>query len=100
MTAKRNRIAPQNVESLIVIKQNMALVEEFLTNGGYEIEKSEDNSNPFAKINIEEQERQHYLEDYFNGEKDAEEEEDVLYLEDVDDSEADSEDEDDKEDEN
>ena len=63
---------------------------------GYEIEKSKDNSNQFEKINIEEQERQNELEDYFNGEKDAEEEEDVIYLEDVDDSE----DKDDKEDEN
>ena len=61
-------------------------------NSGYEIEKSEHNSN------IEEQERQNDLEDYFNGEKDAEE--NVIYLEDVDDSEADSKDKDEKEDEN
>ena len=44
MTAKRNRLAPRNVESLIVIKENMAMVEDFLKNGGYEIEKSEDYS--------------------------------------------------------
>ena len=41
VTAKRNRIAPKNVESLIVIKKNMALFEDFLKNSGYEIEKSE-----------------------------------------------------------
>ena len=75
------------------------MVEEFLKNGGYVIEKSEDNSNPFTKINIEEQKRVIDDEDYFNGEKDVEdEEEDVLFLEDVDDS-KDSEDEDEEDDE-
>ena len=39
VTAKRNRLAPRNVESLIVIKENMAMVEDFLKNGGYDIEK-------------------------------------------------------------
>ena len=98
MTAKRNRLAPKNVESLIVIKENMAMVENFLKNGGYEIEKSQDDSNPFAKIDIEETERVDDLEDYFNGEGVDAKEEDLIYLEDVDDSEADSEEEDDKED--
>ena len=75
MTTKRNRLAPRNVESLIVIKENMAMVEYFLKNGGYEIGKSEDNSNPFEKIIIEGQERHYYPEEFFNGEKDTEEEE-------------------------
>ena len=95
MTAKRNRLAPKNVESLIVIKENMAMVEDFLKNGGYDVEKSEDNSNPFVKI--EGQERHDDPEDFFNGERDAEEEEDVIYLEDMDDFDTDSEDEDVKE---
>ena len=38
MTAKRNRLAPKNVESFIVIKENMAMVEDFFKIGGYEIE--------------------------------------------------------------
>ena len=73
------------------------MVKDFIINGGYEIEKSEDDSYPFAKINIEEQERNADAEDYFNGENDAEEEKDVIYLEDVDNSEADGDDKDDKE---
>ena len=68
----------------------MAMVGDFLKNGGCEIEKSEDNSNPFAKINIEEQEIDDDPEDFFNGEKDAQEEEDVFSLEDMDNSEADT----------
>ena len=79
MTAKRNRLDPNNIESLIVIKENMAMVEYFLRNGGYEIEKSEDNSNPFKKINIEGQERHDDPEEYFNSEKDNEEEEFIIY---------------------
>ena len=73
------------------------MVKDFIINGGYEIEKSEDDSYPFAKINIEEQERNADAEDYFNGENDAEEEKNVIYLEDVDNSEADGDDKDDKE---
>ena len=61
---------------------------------GYKSEKSEDNSNPIAKINIEEQKRDFDHENYFNEEKDAEEEEDVFYLE------ADSENKDEEDDEN
>ena len=44
VTAKRNQLAPKKVESLIVIKENMAMVEHFLKIGSYEIEKYEDNS--------------------------------------------------------
>ena len=73
------------------------MVKDFIINGGYEIEKSEDDSYPFAKINIEEQERNADAEDYFNGENDAEEEKNVIYLEDVDNSDADGDDKDDKE---
>ena len=73
------------------------MVKDIIINGGYEIEKSEYDSYPFAKINIEEQERNADAEDYFNGENDAEEEKNVIYLEDVDNSEADGDDKDDKE---
>ena len=69
-------------------------MEDFLKNGDYDVEKSEDNSKPFEKINIEGQERHDDPEDFFNGERDAEEEEDVIYLEDMDDFDTDSEDED------
>ena len=48
------------------------MVENFLKIGGYDIEKSEDNSNPFKKINIEGQERHDDSEDFFNGERDTE----------------------------
>lgn len=68
----------------------MAMVEDFLKNGGYEIQKSEDNSNPFIKINIKEQEIDDDPEDFFNDGKHADEEKDVIYLENVDDSEADT----------
>ena len=44
MTAKKNQLALKKVESLIVIKENMAMVEDFLKIGSYEIEKYEDNS--------------------------------------------------------
>ena len=80
MTAKKNRLAPKNGESLIVIKEDMAMVEDFITNGEYENEKSKDDSNPFAKINIKEQERNDDVEHYFNGKSDAEEEEDVFFF--------------------
>ena len=63
----------------------MAIVEDFLKIGGYEIEKSKDNSNPFEKINIEGQERQDDPEEFFNGERNTEKEEDIIYLEDIDD---------------
>ena len=66
------------------------MVEDFLKNGGYEIQKSEDNSNPFIKINIKEQEIDDDPEDFFNDGKHADEEKDVIYLENVDDSEADT----------
>ena len=49
VTAKRNRLAPRNIESLIVIKENMSMVEYFLKNGGNKIEKFKDNSNPLNK---------------------------------------------------
>ena len=96
--AKRNRLTPRNVESLIVIKENMAILEYFLKYGGYEIEKSEDNGNPFEKIIIEGQERHDGPEEFFNGEKNTEEEENKIYLEDIDDFDADSEDKDVEED--
>ena len=75
----------------------MAMVEYFLRNGGYEIEKSEDNSNPLKNINVEGQERLDDPEEFFNGEKDTEEEEDIIYLEDINDFDTDSKDEDVKE---
>ena len=67
------------------MKENMAMVEDFLKIGGYEIEKSEDNSNPFEKINIEGQERHFDPEDFLNSERETEKEEDIIYLEDMDD---------------
>jgi hypothetical protein len=51
VTAKRNRIAPKNVENLIKIKENMSKVEDFLKNGGYEVTKS--GTNPFNNIEME-----------------------------------------------
>ena len=74
------------------------MVEYFLKYRGYEIEKSEDNSNPFEKINIEGQERHDDREEFFNGEKDTEEEENKIYLEDIDEFDTDSEDKDVEED--
>ena len=68
----------------------MAMVEDFLKNGGYEIQKSEDNRNQFIKINNKEQEIDDDPEDFFNDGKHADEEKDVIYLENVDDSEADT----------
>ena len=56
MTAKINRLAPKNVESFIVIKEN--------------------------KIIIEGHERHDDPEEFFNGERDTEKEEDLMYLED------------------
>ena len=55
------------------------MVEDFLKNGGYEMEKSEDNSNPFKNINVEEQERHDDPEDFFNCERDNEKEEDIIF---------------------
>ena len=75
------------------------MVEDFLKNGGYEIEKSEDNGNPFENIKIEGQERKDDPEDFFEGEMYTEEEEDIIFLEDMDDFDTDSEDEDAEEDE-
>ena len=43
MTAKRNRLAPKKVENLIVIKENMEKVDDFVNNGGYDIKKTEKN---------------------------------------------------------
>ena len=78
MRAKRNQLAPKIVESLIVIKENMAMVNNFLKSDGYEIEKSENNSNPFEKINIEGQKRHDAPKDIFNGERDTEKEDDII----------------------
>ena len=62
---------------------------------------SNDDTNPFSKITIEETEREEDFEDYFNGESNDEEEEEsnVIYPEDVDDREAGTVDEDDTDDE-
>ena len=38
-TAKRNKLSPKNVENFIVIKENMAMVDEFLKSSGYTIKK-------------------------------------------------------------
>ena len=35
VTAKRNRLPPKFVECLIEIKENMAMVDDFMENGGY-----------------------------------------------------------------
>ena len=91
VTAKRNRLSPKNVESLIVIKENMAMVEDFMKNGGYKIKVFETETNPFADIIVEETERGD-VDDNERGVVDFDEEEEVIYLDDVDVSDADTED--------
>ena len=54
VTPKRNRLSPKNVESLIVIKENLALLEDFVKTSPYVIKHFEDEENPFEVINIEE----------------------------------------------
>ena len=98
VTAKRNRLAPKNVENLIKIKENMSKVEDFLKNGGYKVTKSD--TNPFKNIEMEESPRPQNSEEEDVGEiclNDIEEE-DVIYLEDA--EEEDYSDEEDAEEEN
>ena len=53
VTAKRNRLAPRKVENLIVIKENMEKIDDFIKNGAYEINKLNKES-AFKKITVEE----------------------------------------------
>ena len=92
VTAKRNRLSPKNVESLIVIKENMAMVNDFIQNGGYIVKNFETESNPFASIDMEEKVGR-VDDDEFEGLLGDIDDEDIIYLEDdVDISDADSED--------
>ena len=54
VTAKRNRLSPKNVENLIVIKENMAMVDEFLKNSGYTI-KTFDNDKTLSDVIVVEE---------------------------------------------
>ena len=87
VTAKRNRLSPKNVECLIVIKENMAMVDNFIKHGGYTIKKYAEDSNPFKKVDLEEREVEPGPDnDNDNNLEDIDDEE-VIYLEDFDDSE-------------
>ena len=93
VTAKRNRLSPKNVECLIVIKENMAMVESFMQKGGYTIKKYENETNPFAVIDIEETYQNPDDEDEDGGEWEDLDDQKVVYLDDdVDVSEADTDD--------
>ena len=102
VTAKRNRLSPKNVQNLIVIKENMAMVDHFIEFGGYEVKKHDDEENPFAVIEIVETFREMDPEENHGiVESDDLEDEDVIYLDDdfSDEDSADSEDETDPRDE-
>ena len=75
VTAKRNRLSPKNVESLIVIKENMAMVDDFLKNSGYTIKTFDNNKNLSDIIMIEETQRRESDEDSDYGIYDLEQEE-------------------------
>ena len=80
VTAKRNRLSPKNVESLIVIKENMAMVNDFIQNGGYIVKNFETESNPFASIDMEEKVGR-VDDDEFEGLLGDIDDEDIIYLE-------------------
>ena len=96
VTAKRNRLAPKNVENLIKIKENMSKVEDFLKNGGYQVTKS--GTNPFNNIEMEGTPRDPEEDNVGEICINDMEEEDVIYLEDA--EEEDYSDEEDAEEEN
>ena len=75
VTAQRNRLSPKNVESLIVIKENMAMVDDFLKNSGYTIKTFDNDKNLSDIIMIEETQRRESDEDSDYGIYDLEEEE-------------------------
>ena len=51
VTKKRNRLGVKKVEELIVVKENKSQIEDFKTNGGYEIKRS--NTNAFQNIIVD-----------------------------------------------
>ena len=75
VTAKRNRLSPKNVESLIVIKENMAMVNDFMQNGGYIVK----NFETFASIDMEEKVGR-VDDDEFEGMLGDIEDEDIIFL--------------------
>ena len=81
VTAKRNRLAPKNVENLIKIKENMSKVEDFLKNGGYQVTKS--GTNPFNNIEMEGTPRDPEEDNVGEICINDMEEEDIIYLEDA-----------------
>ena len=84
VTAKRNRLSPRNVQHLIVIKENMAMVDHFLQFGGYVVKKYDEEENPFEVLEVVETFRDRYPEqdDEDYGGLDELDEEDIIYLED------------------
>ena len=103
VTAKRNRLSPKNVQNLLVIKENMDMVDNFMKYGGYVVRNFDDKKNPFVSIEVEEYVRP------VNNEEEVDtldwmniEEEDIIYLDDdvdIDDESADSDNETDPRDE-
>ena len=85
--AKRNCLSPKNVERLIVIKENMAIVDNFIKNGGYTFKKYTDESNSFKKVELEERDIEPDEEDDLLLELKDIDEEEVIHLDDLDDSE-------------
>ena len=86
VTAKCNRLAPKKVESLIMIKDNMTNVEEFVKSGGYEIKQFD--RNPFDEVELVKTPRLSDTDTDF--EIDEIEEEEIIFLDDdVDDSDGD-----------
>ena len=98
VTAKRNRLSPKNVESLIVIKENMALIDNFDKNSGYKIKKFNEESNPFKKVEMEEVQVQTDTEDDGSLDMEDMDDEDILYLDFIDDSDDDEDESGDEED--
>ena len=81
VTAKRNRLSPKNVENLIVIKENMAMVDEFLKNSGYNIKTFHNDKTLSDVISIEEVPRSESDQNCDDGEIDIDEEE-LIHLDD------------------
>ena len=85
--AKRKCLSPKSVECLRGTKENMAIVDNFIKNGGYTFKKYTDNTNSFKKVELEERDVEPDEEDEFLFElEDIDEEEVILYLEDFYDS--------------
>ena len=92
VTAKRNRLAPKKVENLIVIKENMEKVDDFMTKGEYNIKKTD--SKAFDNIEVEQIDR---VEDdifYLGGDYDDLEDEEIFFIDDSDDESEDDDEED------